>query len=125
MSGGVNAFIYRRTFSVRREGPESGVGAPTDEDDYGGTNEAGEQTLATGIPCSLQHASTGSSSEANLPGGAPSRGRWRFHVPKGALASGLVKRGYILVDDQGTRYIVLAPYEHALGWRIECDVAEV
>jgi hypothetical protein len=123
MSSGVNPFIYDRTFSVFREAPTGTVGGDTD--DYGGSNRATERLVVANIPASIQHNSTTAPSAALLPGQAGSRGRYRFHVPRGFLSPKTVLQDDVLVDDDGFRYIVNTAYRHAMGWRIEADTAEV
>lgn len=120
MSGGVAAaWIYDRIIAVYRPVDENDVG---DTGDYGGVDKAKEVLVMANIPCHIQHASTGAPNESNLPGGARTRARYRFHIPLGVVPFGTIKAAYVIVDDEEVRYLVNAPWRHALGYRIEADM---
>lgn len=114
------SFVYPRTVSILRQAAQTGFGALPPS----GAGLALEQAIATGLPASIQHKSTGARPEAGLPADAANRTLWRVFIPLGGLTLGAVQRGDIVVDDLGQRYQVTAPYWNSLGHNLLAERLE-
>lgn len=106
------SFIYPRLITITRPGAQS-----TTEVGFQGeapSSQRGlEETIATGVPCSIQSKGGG-----NNPVGLPADGKqttWRVLTPLGALADGQVQDRDIVVDDLGRRFQIQADYTNSLG----------
>ncbi len=114
------SFLYPRVVAISRQAAQTGFGAQPPS----GMTPAVEQTLASDLSASIQHASAGRRPDPGLPADAVSRSLWRVFIPLGRLARGAVQRGDIVVDDMGIRYQVVSPYWNSLGHNLLVDRLE-
>ena len=110
------SFLYPRTISVFHPAAQSGEGALP----YGGQTEASDAAVAAGLRCSIQERREGQKNDVGLPGDG-TKPTWYIFVPKSACALGVIHERFILVDDIGDRYRVVAAYWDSLGYRVTAE----
>jgi len=116
------SFLYPRTVTLARQAGAQAAGAV----EYQGSSPTIETVILAGIPASIQAASTGRVTGTSLtPSAAPGPIHWRIFIPLNALAKGMVLDRDILIDDEGSRYIVESNYWNSLGYRLSAIRLEI
>jgi hypothetical protein len=115
------SFVYPRTITVKRPTPSLAVG----HQPYGGLSVTNEDTIATGLPASIQQQRAQGLPEAGLPND-PVRGNVAFYIliPRKAAAKGTINDHDIVVDELGNRYQVASNYWNSLGYRLFANILE-
>lgn len=116
-------FLYPRTISIARPQTQSTAGKVQ----YLGKTIAAEDTLFSGLRCSIQAKSMGSRriGGQKLAADAPGPVVWTFYIPKSVLAKGSVKNSDVIYDDEGNRYLVASNYWNSLGYRLQAIREEI
>lgn len=114
--------IYARTVSITRPNPLTGVGIVAGG--YSAVTKGNESTVATGLPASIQQTREPGSPEGRTPSDAPDRTVWNVFIPAASAANGLITERDIVIDDLAKRYVVIAAYWNALGYRLRCELLE-
>jgi hypothetical protein len=118
--------IYNRTITITRPNVQAAVGS----EGYGGVNAAtglnpaSETTVATGLPASIQLASSMAKPLADLPSDIYNRTGWKIFIPASSAALGLINDRDIVTDDQSQRYQVTANNWDILGYTLMCERLE-
>lgn len=112
--------IYRPRTGARTSGGALHVGESTE---YSGENVSadpaatqGLDKIIEGVPCSIQFRTPETKTASPSPAGTPVTA-WYVFFPRTALARGSLKQHDELVDQDGNRYYVEAPYWNILGYR--------
>lgn len=108
------SFLYPRTIAIKRPGGQSGVGF---QPGHAGSDDAGETSVATDLPASIQARREGQRTPVGLPSDATGT-MWTVFIPKASAELGLIQQHDIVVDDLGERYQVVAPYWDSLGYAL-------
>jgi hypothetical protein len=116
------SFMYPRVVSIRRQ--NSAATATVGAIKFGGDQPADEAVIATGIPASIQYDRMGNAPNANLPSDSK-RSTWKIIIPLASCAKGTVHKNDIVVDDEGLRYQVIAPYWNSLGFSLRAELMAV
>lgn len=113
------SFMYPRTVSISRSGPQAGEGKLG----YGGETQADETPVAQDLPCNIELRTEGQRNATGLPGDG-TRPTYDARIPRRALANGQVLDRDILIDDLGQRYLVVANYWNSLGYALRIERLE-
>ncbi len=112
------SFVYPRTISVKRIAAVSAAG----NQGYRNPQQSLETSILTGLPASIQFDTHGSRPLPAVPDDTQGRTMWRIFIPKRSAALGQIQKNDIVVDDQGTRYQVEAPYWNSLGYALRAEL---
>lgn len=122
------SFQYPRTIEIRRQtdpettGSTVSVGLQSYEGRIASEAVTGDETvIATGIRANIQVKSEGRvTGKTVLPSNAAGEPTYRVFIPRSALAKGVIREHDIIIDDEGYRYSVSAPYWNSMGYRLGC-----
>jgi hypothetical protein len=111
------AGLFPRTITIKRPNSPT-LGGPVG---YQGATEAGETTIASGVICTVQIASSG---RTNMGGALPDESpkvTWTITVPTSvALTLPPILEEDRVYDDLGRRFMVNGYEPEPLGGRIDC-----
>lgn len=114
----MGSFLYPRTISVYRSTYSTAPGAQS----YSAPNQ--DQTIATGLPASIQLKKERGKPITDLPGDASAKTFWTILIPAASAGIGLIRSRDIIVDELGVRYQVSAPYWNSLGYGLLVELLE-
>lgn len=127
------SFLYPRTVAIHRPRGATPAGTTPQVGDIGYASQDwstapgdpnGEDVILTGVPASIQFQSPISRSFTGVPTDAHSPSGWNVFIPKRAAAQGSIRTRDVVIDDQGVRYQVIAPYWTPLGHNLRVEQEE-
>jgi hypothetical protein len=113
--------IYIRTITIVRPNTQLGAG----DQGYAGENTgSGDQTIATGVPASIQSSRERGQPLGKTPSDTETKSQWNIYIPLAAVSVGTILDRDEITDDLNRKFKVTAADPTSLGYRLRCEMLE-
>lgn len=117
--------IYPRTITIKRSRTAAAQTPDVGLMSYQGREQTttpgapeGEDTIITGVACSIQARRSGRTRGMMVEGDVADKPEWVIMIPPRAVPQYTIRDRDIVIDDEGYRYMVAANYWNSLGWKL-------